>query len=73
MRTTINIDDELIAQAQACTGISQKTKLVEEALRRLLAQEAKNDKKNAAEYLIARGGTDPNAWAAPRRRAWQEQ
>jgi Arc/MetJ family transcription regulator len=68
MRTTINIDDELLAQAQKSTGILQKTKLVEEALRRLLTQEAR---ATATDFMINYGGTDPSAKAGTRRNPWK--
>ena len=61
MRTTIALDDELIAQAQEYTGITEKSALVREALQSLVAREA-------ARRLAALGGSDPNASAAPRRR-----
>lgn len=61
MRTTIALDDELVAKAQAYTGITDKSALVREALRRLVEREA-------AERLIRLGGTEPDAKAAPRRR-----
>jgi Arc/MetJ family transcription regulator len=62
MRTTIALDDELIRQAQQYTGIEEKAALVREALTRLVRTEA-------ARRLAALGGSDPNANAAPRRRA----
>lgn len=52
MRTTVNIDDDLLEQAMADTGIEEKSKLLNEALRRLTRQEA-------AKRLIALGGTMP--------------
>ncbi|MBY0262850.1 MAG: type II toxin-antitoxin system VapB family antitoxin [Phycisphaerales bacterium] len=61
MRTTMNIDDKLLAKAAAYTGISSKTELVHEALRALIAREA-------GKRLLALGGTDPKAKAAPRKR-----
>ena len=61
MRTTIALDDELLAKAQACTGIKEKSRLVDEALKSLVQREA-------ARRLAALGGSDPDAWAAPRRR-----
>jgi Arc/MetJ family transcription regulator len=36
MRTNIDIDDELIAEAMAVTGLTTKKATVEEALRRLV-------------------------------------
>lgn len=62
MRTTIALDDDLVAKAQEYTGISEKAVLVNEALRRMIRQES-------AERLIRLGGSDPTAVAAPRRRS----
>ncbi len=39
MRTTISFDDELLAKAQAYTGLNEKSALVHEALRALIARE----------------------------------
>lgn len=61
MRTTLALDDELMAQAQAYTGLTEKSALVREALKALVEREA-------AERLIRLGGSDPDAKAAPRRR-----
>ena len=61
MRTTIALDDELLAQAAQYTGLTEKTALVHEGLRSLIRHEA-------ARRLIALGGSDPKAKAAPRRR-----
>ena len=61
MRTTLNLDDELIAEAAKLTGIGEKTALIHEALRALLAREA-------GRRLIALGGTMPEAWSPKRRR-----
>ena len=61
MRTTLSLDDELLATAQRYTGITEKSALVREALKALVAREA-------ARRLIKLGGSDPEAKAAPRRR-----
>jgi len=61
MRTTLNIDDELLRQAREYTGIQEKTALVREALTQLIRMEA-------SKRLIALGGTMPNATAGRRRR-----
>ncbi len=61
MRTTIALDDDLIREAEAYTGIKEKAALVKEALTRLVRSEA-------ARRLAALGGSDPAAEAAPRRR-----
>ena len=61
MRTTIALDDELVAQAQEFTGITEKAALVREALRALIQQEA-------ARRLAALGGTMPDLEDIPRLR-----
>jgi Arc/MetJ family transcription regulator len=61
MRTTIALDDELVARAQEYTGISEKTALVREALKALVEREA-------AHRLAALGGTMPELEDIPRRR-----
>jgi Arc/MetJ family transcription regulator len=60
MRTTINIDDELLEKAQELTGIKERTELIHEGLRALVSRES-------ARRLARLGGSDPRA-AAPRRR-----
>lgn len=61
MRTTIAFDDELIGRAQALTGIVEKSALMREALKALIARES-------AIRLARLGGSDPDATLAPRRR-----
>jgi Arc/MetJ family transcription regulator len=61
MRTTLTLDDELVAKAQAYTGLKEKSALVREALKALVEREA-------AERLIRLGGSDPEATIPPRRR-----
>ena len=61
MRTTINLDDELIKEAQRLTGIKERTRVIHEALRGLIARES-------AIRLALMGGTDKRATAPPRRR-----
>jgi Arc/MetJ family transcription regulator len=61
MRTTLNLDDELMRKAREYTGIEEKTALIHLALRELIAREA-------ARRLIALGGTMPDAFAGRRRR-----
>ena len=61
MRTTITLDDELVAEAQAITGLMNKSALVREALKALLARES-------ARRLALLGGTEPELNVAPRRR-----
>jgi Arc/MetJ family transcription regulator len=61
MRTTIALDDELVAEAQAITGLMNKSALVREALKALIARES-------ARRLALLGGTEPELNVAPRRR-----
>jgi Arc/MetJ family transcription regulator len=61
MRTTVDLDDELVKKAFKASGIHKKTELLEEGLRLIIRREA-------AQYLIAWGGSDPAAKAPPRRR-----
>lgn len=62
MRTTINIDDELLAEAAEYTGISERTALIHEGLRALVQREA-------ARRLAKLGGSQPQLRGIPRRRA----
>jgi Arc/MetJ family transcription regulator len=61
MRTTVSLDDDLIAKAQAYTGLEEKTALIREALKALIQREA-------AKRLTNLGGSQPGIKAAPRRR-----
>ncbi len=61
MRTTLALDDDLLAEAQALTGVSEKAALVREALKALIERES-------ARRLARLGGSDPKAKAPPRRR-----
>jgi len=62
MRTTINIDDELLAEAAEYTGISERTALIHEGLRALVQREA-------ARRLAKLGGSQPQLEEVPRRRS----
>ncbi|MDB5587432.1 MAG: antitoxin [Devosia sp.] len=61
MRTTVTIDDELLARAKESSGIAETGDLVREALKTLLAREA-------ARRLASLGGTMPNLEYIPQRR-----
>jgi Arc/MetJ family transcription regulator len=61
MRTTLNLDEKLLDDAHLMTGIKERTALIHEALRVLIAREA-------ARRLAKLGGSDPDASVAPRRR-----
>ena len=62
MRTTIILDDDLIAKAEKLTGQSEKTALVREALKALIQRES-------ARRLALLGGSDPEAQYVPRRQS----
>ncbi len=40
MRTTLNLDDDLLSQAQQLSGINERTQLVREALKALVQRES---------------------------------
>ena len=61
MRTTLILDDELLSRAKELTGIAEKTALVHEGLKALIAREA-------GKRLAALGGTEPDLRPIPRRR-----
>ena len=61
MRTTLALDDELIARAQSFTGVKEKSALVREALKALIERES-------ARRLARLGGTQSKLKAPPRRR-----
>lgn len=62
MRTTINIDDELLAKATKLTGPMDRTAILSEGLKALIERES-------AKRLARLGGTQPALKAAPRRRS----
>jgi Arc/MetJ family transcription regulator len=61
MRTTLALDDDLVAKAQAFTGLKEKSSLVREALTALIERES-------ARRLAQLGGSEPDAVITPRRR-----
>jgi Arc/MetJ family transcription regulator len=61
MRTTLNLEDELVARAAELTGIKEKTSLVRLGLEALIARES-------AKRLAALGGTEKKLEIIPRRR-----
>ena len=62
MRTTINLDDRLLAEAQQITGVTERTALIHEGLRALIERES-------ARRLARLGGSEPGLQPIPRRRA----
>ena len=61
MRTTIALDDDLMQEAQAYTGLQEKSAIVREALVALIQREA-------ARRLAMLGGSQPRLKRIPRRR-----
>jgi Arc/MetJ family transcription regulator len=61
MRTTLNIEDNLIDKAAKLTGITEKTSLVRLGLEALIAAES-------AKRLAKLGGTEKQLRSIPRRR-----
>jgi len=61
MRTTLNIDDALVGEARRLTGIEERTALIHEGLRALIARES-------ARRLAMLGGSEPRLRPIPRRR-----
>lgn len=61
MRTTLNLDDALLAKAHSLSGMKERTALLSEALRALIERES-------AKRLARLGGSQPRLKASRRRR-----
>ena len=62
MRTTLNIDDQILEKASLLTGIKEKTSLVRLGLESLIARES-------SKRLARLGGTEKALRSIPRRRS----
>ena len=62
MRTTVNLDLELVEKARQLTGMRERTALIHAGLHALIERES-------ARRLVQLGGSDPNAQAPERRRS----
>jgi Arc/MetJ family transcription regulator len=62
MRTTLNIDDDVLEKASRLTGIKEKTALVRLGLEALIARES-------SKRLAKLGGTEKDLQPVPRRRS----
>ena len=62
MRTTLNIDDQLLDEAQRITGMNEKAALVREGLRALIERES-------ARHLARLGGSEPQLEPVRRRQS----
>jgi Arc/MetJ family transcription regulator len=61
VRTTINLDDELLEEARRITGMEGRTALIHEGLRALIERES-------ARRLARLGGSEAQLRPVPRRR-----
>lgn len=59
MSTTLTVDDELLAEAQRLTGLTEKSDVVREALGALIERES-------ARRLARLGGSEPDLKPIPR-------
>lgn len=66
MRTTINIDDDIIEKASRLTGVKEKTSLVRLGLEALIARES-------TRRLAGLGGSEKSLKPVPRRRLSSSQ
>ena len=60
MRTTVNLDDELLAKAERVSGIKERAALVNEGISALIERES-------ARRLARMGGSQPQLEPIPRR------
>ncbi|MBM3602011.1 MAG: type II toxin-antitoxin system VapB family antitoxin [Alphaproteobacteria bacterium] len=62
MRTTLALDDQLVAKAQALTGVNEKSRLIRDALKALIERES-------ARRLARLAGSEPRLKTVRRRRS----
>jgi Arc/MetJ family transcription regulator len=62
LRTTLNIDEQLLEEAQRLTGVPERAALVREGLRALIERES-------ARRLARLGASEPELKSSPRRRS----
>ena len=62
MRTTVNLDEALLEQAERATGMTERSALLRAGLIALIERES-------ARRLARLGGTEPRLKPVPRRRA----
>jgi Arc/MetJ family transcription regulator len=63
VRTTLNIDERLLAEALEFSGFTEKTAVVNAALKAFIEREA-------ARALAQAGGSDPTAATGARKHPW---
>lgn len=62
MRTTVNLNEDLLSEAQRMTGIEERTALIHAGLKVLIERES-------ARRLARLGGSEPQLGPIPRRRS----
>ena len=62
MRTTVNLDETLLEEAQRMTGLTERTALIREGLKALIERES-------AGRLVRLGGSEPQAKPILRRQS----
>jgi Arc/MetJ family transcription regulator len=66
MRTTVTLDDDLMATATEYSGLTEKSAVIREALKAYIAREA-------ARRLAMLGGSQPDFEPGPRKRYWVQE
>lgn len=61
MRTTVTLDEDLVARAERATGVTERSALLRAGLLALIERES-------ARRLARLGGSEPNLKPIPRRR-----
>lgn len=62
MRMTINLDEQLVGEAQRISGVNERTAVIHEGLRALIQRES-------ARRLARLGGSEPKLKPVPRRKS----
>ena len=62
MRTTVNLDERLLLEAERVSGIKERATLVNEGIKALIERES-------AKRLARLGGAQPDLESVPRRQA----
>ncbi len=62
MRTTVNLDEAFLRQAQLLSGLTERNALIREGLKALIERES-------ARRLARLGGTEPQSEPIPRHRS----
>lgn len=66
MRTTVTLDDDLMAAAAEYSGLTEKSAIIRLALQEYVAAEA-------SRRLARMGGSQPDFEPGPRKRYWVEE